>query len=83
MVTVTAVQANWRVVVTTYTLDGREPGSSVIATLTDVEPMDAFDYAIHAQGYFRHAIQEMGVSSLNIDIFEGSRMVTTSEISRD
>lgn len=73
----------WRVVVTTYVLSGREPGSSVIATLDDVSALDAFDYAIHAQGYFRHAIQEMGVSSLTIDVIYEGRGIETIEITRD
>lgn len=79
----TASPTNWRVVVTTYILSGREPGSSVIATLTDSNALDAFDYAIHAQGYFRHAIQEMGVSSMTIDVIEGTRAIETIEITRD
>jgi hypothetical protein len=75
---------DWRVIVTTYVLSGREPGSSIIATLEDASPLDAFDYAIHAQGYFRHAIQEMGVSSMSIDVIDSlGRAIETIEISRD
>lgn len=83
MVRRNSLSTNWSVVVTTFTLSGREPGSSVIATLTDVAALDAFDYAIHAQGYFRYAIQEMGVSSLSIDVIEGTRAVETIDITRD
>lgn len=83
MVMTNSPATNWRVVVTTYTLNGREPGSSVIAAPSDMTAIDAFDYAIHAQGYFRYAIQEMGVSSLSIDVIEGTRGVTTIEITRD
>lgn len=73
----------WSVVVTTYVMNGREPGSSVIATLTEVPAIDAFDYAIHAQGYFRYAIQEMGVSSISIDVLRQGRGIETIEITRD
>lgn len=83
MVRTNSLSTNWRVVVTTYTLVGRSPGSSVIATLNDTSAMDAFDFAINAQGYFRIAIQEMGISSLTIDVIEGSRAVETIEITRD
>jgi hypothetical protein len=75
--------SNWRVVVTSYTLSGRNPGSSVVAVLNDASALDAFDYAIQAQGYFRFAIQTMGVSSLSIDVIEGERAVETIDITRD
>lgn len=74
---------NWSVIITTYVLSGREPGSSVISAPRDMTSLDAFDFAINAQGYFRQAIQEMGVSSLTIDVLEGERAVTSIEITRD
>lgn len=83
MVRTEHLSTNWSVIVTTYVLSGREPGSSVISTLNDTNAMDAFDFAIHAQGYFRQAVQEMGVSSITIDVIEGSRSVATIEITRD
>jgi hypothetical protein len=83
MVNVTSLTENWSVVVKTYTFNGREPGSSVIGSIHDTAAIDAFDFAINAQGYFRHAIQEMGVSSISIDVIEGTRAVTTIEITRD
>lgn len=83
MVRISSPLTNWRVVITTYVLSGREPGSSVIAVQNDMTAIDAFDYALNAQGYFRYAIQEMGVSSLTIDVIEGSRGVTSIEITRD
>lgn len=78
-----ASRNNWSVVITTYVLTGREPGSSVIGVLGDTSALDAFDYAIHAQGYFRQAIQEMHVSSLTIDVLESGRGIETIEITRD
>jgi hypothetical protein len=83
MVHNSSLSTNWSVVVTTYVLSGREPGSSVIASIHDTSAFDAFDFAINAQGYFRHAIQDMGVSSLTIDVIEGSRAVESIEITRD
>lgn len=83
MVQGNSLATNWCVVVTTYTYTGREPGAHVIAALNDTSPLDAFDFAINAQGYFRHAIQEMGVSSLTIDVLEGERGVETITITRD
>lgn len=74
---------NWSVVVTTYILSGREPGSSVIASIHDANAVDAFDWAINAQGYFRHAIQDTDASSMTIDVLEGHRGVATIEITRD
>lgn len=83
MISSNSLSTNWNCVITTYVLSGRNPGSSVIAHLNDVSAMEAFDFAINAQGYFRYAIQEMGVSSLTIDVIEGSRSVETIEITRD
>lgn len=83
MININSPLTNWSVVITTYVLTGRTPGSSVIASQPDMCAIEAFDYAINAQGYFRYAIQEMGVSSLTIDVIEGTRGVTTIEITRD
>ena len=83
MVLISSPITNWSVVVTTYTLAGPETGSSVISAQRDMTAIDAFDFAINAQGYFRIAIQEMMVSSLTIDVIEGTRGVTTIEITRD
>lgn len=80
----TSARANWSVVVTAYNESGREPGVTILSDNREMTPIDAFDYAIQAQGYFRFAIQEMSVSSLTIDILspEG-RGVETIRITRD
>lgn len=83
MINRNSLSNNWSVIVTTYVYSGRTPGSSVIATLNDSNALDAFDFAINAQGYFAFAIQEMGVSSISIDVIEGTRGVETIEITRD
>lgn len=83
MLTTNALATNWRVVVKAYTTSGPNTGSSVIGVLENVGALDAFDYAIHAQGYFRHAIQEMYVSSISIDVFENRRAIETIDITRD
>ena len=83
MVRTNSLRTNWRVVVTAYVTSGRNPGSSVIGVLENVGALDAFDYAIHSQGYFRHAIQEMYVSSISIDVLEDERSIETIEITRD
>lgn len=83
MINVNSPITNWSVVIKTYVLNGSTPGSSVIAAQNDMCAIDAFDYALNAQGYFRYAVQEMGVSSLTIDVIEGTRGVATIEITRD
>jgi hypothetical protein len=73
-------QRNWSVVVTAM----RPEGSSVIGASNDISPLDAFDYAVQAQGYFRFAIQEMDCRSITIDIRNyGLETVELIEITRD
>lgn len=73
-------RSNWRVVVKSYTIEGE----SVIGVLNDANPLDAFDYAIQAQGYFRFAIREMPCLSIGIELIDhlGSG-VEFIEITRD
>jgi hypothetical protein len=83
MVTTSAF-ANWSVVITTFNGVGRELGFNTLSHVQNMTPLDAFDYAIQAQGYFRFAIQEMEASSLTIDVLnEAGRGVETIRITRD
>jgi hypothetical protein len=80
MVRTLSLSTNWRVVVTGF----KSEGSTVIHVLNEVGALDAFDYAIHAQGYFRYAIQTMDVREITIDVINPQgRAIETIEITRD
>lgn len=89
MVRTLSLATDWRVVISVF----RPSGSSVMTVVRNLGALDAFDYAIHAKGYFRHAIQDSefeGVLSIVIDVFSGptvisadGRNVESIEITRD
>jgi hypothetical protein len=82
MVQTLSTSIEWQVVVTTYTSEGMH----VLGVQNGMGALDAFDYAIHAQGYFRYAIQDMdpAVRSITIDVINPDDVaIETIEITRD
>lgn len=73
-------RAEWCVVVTMQT----NQGSTVIGAPHGMTAIDAFDYAIQAQGYFRFAIGEMDCRSIEIDVrMPNGAAAEIIEITRD
>jgi hypothetical protein len=80
MVRTLSLSTEWRVVVTVF----RSTGSSVLQTVYNLGALDAFDYAIQAQGYFRFAVQQMDVRELTIDVINPQgAAIETIEVTKD
>lgn len=80
MVRTMSLSSDWRVEVKGFKSDG----SISIASKADLSPLDAFDYAVQAQGYFRFAIQEMQVWSISIDLIDGDgKAIESIEITKE
>lgn len=80
MVRTLSLSTEWRVVVTVF----RSTGSSVLQTVNNLGALDAFDYAIQAQGFFRFAIQSMDARELTIDVINPQGVgIESIEITKD